>query len=169
MNTSLPNSRCICKRLAEHIYEDIDSCKNSSDTSDNISSSYKKYFGSDEDVVLINHSGNECESVEEMNNINNSTFVSNDYQTLNRSGNYNDANGANDHDQSASHLRLSESPIDIHSHATEIEDNDSDTLLANPVFSINNYERLDSHNSAHSRTPLIHNDSSDSEELPVLS
>lgn len=170
MHTHLPNSRCICKRLAEHIYEDIDSCKNSNETSDNLSSSYVKYSGSEEDVVLINHSGNDSESVEEMNNINNSTFVSNDYQTLSRSGNCNDTNGANDQDQSASHLRLSESPIDMCLHATEKEDNDSDALISHPIFSTNNFERLNSHNSAHSRTPLIHNDSSeDSDDFHLLS
>lgn len=110
--------------------------------------------------------GNECDSTAEICSGNISTFASNDYQTLRLPGNSKNANGVDNQVQSVSHLCLNESPSDTS--LKETVENECDFLLTNDNYEINNYERLNSNTSAHSGTPLINNDSTDSDSFIAI-
>lgn len=160
------DSRCICKRLAEHIYEDIDSCKPENERTEILTSSYQKYSDVYNDKVLIKRKGNESDSTAEICSGNISTFTSNDYQTLKIPGNNKNANGVGNQNRSLSHSCLNESLCDMH--LKEAVSNECEFLLTKDTYYVNSVERLNSNTSANSGTPLINNDSTDSESLTAL-
>lgn len=157
------DSRCICKRLAEHIYEDIDSCKSENENTGILSKSYRKYCNTDEDLVLMKPEGNECDSTAEICSDNISKFPSNDYETLRKPGNNKDANCV-DNDNP---VCFNQSPNEMY--LTQIDENESIVLISNDTYNINSFERLNSNISAHSGTPLLRNDSSESDLMNAVS
>ncbi|XP_052097671.1 uncharacterized protein LOC127732634 isoform X1 [Mytilus californianus] len=156
------DSRCICKRLAEHIYEDIDSCKGENENTGILSKSYRKYCNTDEDLVLMKQEGNECDSTAEICSNNISNFPSNDYETLKKPRNNKDANGVDNNNP----VCFNESPNELY--LRQIDENECIVLLSNDTYNINSFERLNSNISAHSGTPLLRNDSSESDSMNAV-